>query len=533
MKNVTHKATATFGFALICLYVLASTLIVRPILAALSQSSQYQLTTHTLSPAGVTGVFQWIVMDSNGKSHVVYLNQQGNTDSKIEYVNNLTGTYGAVQDLAVDGSMASRPSIAISGNTLHVAYTAVNTTQLFYQQGTINGTTVTWSARQVISTGTGLYDGRVAADSQGNAHIVWLSRKCGASSSVANVYYRERFANGTLGPESAPIADCLGQDRPHVTVTSGGTVHVVFQHAGEAYYGRKESTGWTTQNISNNASNSTNPRIATNGTQLFYSWDNDTPGNVHDIFVKYSNDGGNTWSSPIGIGERVGNEADAFMSWNAGTNRMYIVWDDNTDGSGGRADIFAREMDTSGALTDPIRLTCDLGSSKSPIIATSGNQAEVVWQALVNGTWTVYGISAQIGNGLSTTGCAPVAPGLPTATPTPGGPASTNTPTVTPLPTYTPIPTDTPALTATPGCTNCYFRPPYLLDDEPKQEDYIFYIVFAAVYIMTIHFAIAISKEFKIHLMVACFVLGFVVGYFMKSLTVGFVVAIVLSLFLW
>lgn len=502
---------------------------------AISESIQYQTTAQNITPAGMRGVFPWVALDGNAKAHVVFLNQVG-TPSKIEYVNNLNGSFGAVQDLATDATSASRPSIIAVGNKLHVAYTANNNTQLFYQQGTINGTSVAWSTREAISTANGTYDGRIAVDNAGNVHFVWLDEACPSANN--NIRYRERFANGTLSALVTPMGNCaIVQDRPHIIVTSGGTPHIVFQHDRDVYYGRKDAAGWTTQNLTNTTGNTTNPRLATNGSILFTTWDDDAPSSSHDVFAQYSSDGGTTWSSPIGIAQTPGNGASAFMAWSPITNRIYIVFEDSTNGNGGKPEIYAREMDTSGSLSNTVRLTCEDGDSNLPIIATSGNQAQVVWQNSINATRQVFTVGAQISNGLSTASCALVPTDGPTATPTPGGgiPGATNTPTptATPLPTYTPIPTDTPAPTATPACTNCFFNSPIREDTEIKEEDIIFYVVASAVYIMTIHFAISIKKEFKLNLMVTCFVLGFVIGFFIHNLTFGFVAAIILSLFLW
>ncbi len=74
-------------------------------------------------------------------------------------------------------------------------------------------------------------------------------------------------------------------------------------------------------------------------------------------------------------------------------------------------------------------------------------------------------------------------------------------------------------------------------DDQPQEDyqdmDIIMYIIASTVYIMLIHFAIAITKEFKIFLMVSLFVLGGVIGIFMHSLQVGFIISVILTLFLW
>jgi hypothetical protein len=63
--------------------------------------------------------------------------------------------------------------------------------------------------------------------------------------------------------------------------------------------------------------------------------------------------------------------------------------------------------------------------------------------------------------------------------------------------------------------------------------DIALYIVFSAVYLMTIHLAIAIRDQFNIFLMTAFFVLGGVVGYFLGSYETGFAGAVIMSLLFW
>jgi hypothetical protein len=60
--------------------------------------------------------------------------------------------------------------------------------------------------------------------------------------------------------------------------------------------------------------------------------------------------------------------------------------------------------------------------------------------------------------------------------------------------------------------------------------DFVLYAIIAAVYIMVIHFALAIKKEFYLFLMIGCFVFGGVVGWWFESWEIGLIVAFTLSL---
>lgn len=63
--------------------------------------------------------------------------------------------------------------------------------------------------------------------------------------------------------------------------------------------------------------------------------------------------------------------------------------------------------------------------------------------------------------------------------------------------------------------------------------DFLLYIVFVAVYVLTIHFALAVKDGFNLYLMVTLFALGGFIGYWYSSYEMGFVVGVVLSLLFW
>lgn len=60
--------------------------------------------------------------------------------------------------------------------------------------------------------------------------------------------------------------------------------------------------------------------------------------------------------------------------------------------------------------------------------------------------------------------------------------------------------------------------------------DFLLYSIIATVYIMVIHFALAIKKEFYLFLMIGCFVFGAVIGWWYQSWETGLIVGIILSL---
>lgn len=63
--------------------------------------------------------------------------------------------------------------------------------------------------------------------------------------------------------------------------------------------------------------------------------------------------------------------------------------------------------------------------------------------------------------------------------------------------------------------------------------DLLTYVVISAIYIMIMHFAVGISQEFKLFVMIGIFIFGGVVGAYLQTYEFGLVLAIILSLIKW
>jgi hypothetical protein len=61
----------------------------------------------------------------------------------------------------------------------------------------------------------------------------------------------------------------------------------------------------------------------------------------------------------------------------------------------------------------------------------------------------------------------------------------------------------------------------------------LYYIGATLLYVMVIHFAMGIRKEFDVGLMITVFVIGFFIGVYLRALEAGFVFAVVTTLLLY
>ncbi len=203
------------------------------------------------------------------------------------------------------------------GGVLHLIYTLIDEAgndPVYYRQSADNG--ANWSARQLISNGGKSATPSMALDPTGNAHITWISNQCGEY----NVYYRARFANGTLSGVSKPKDACgTYQNRPSITF-AGGKPHIAFQHGtslgAEIYHGRLEGGQWINQNITTGDFNSQNPTLSSDGgNNLFFAWDENIDNSNHEILFKASFDGGVTWSAANRFTNNPGISSCPYISW--------------------------------------------------------------------------------------------------------------------------------------------------------------------------------------------------------------------------
>lgn len=98
----------------------------------------------------------------------------------------------------------------------------------------------------------------------------------------------------------------------------------------------------------------------------------------------------------------------------------------------------------------------------------------------------------------------------------------------TPGPTQTPTPTIDPTIFAlTPAAS------PSARSDTQQGITLFLYIILAAVFIMVIHFAMAIGNQFNLFLMSSLFIFSGIIGWWMHSYEGALVLGIILSLLFW
>jgi hypothetical protein len=133
-------------------------------------------------------------------------------------------------------------------------------------------------------------------------------------------------------------------------------------------------------NLSNNNGHSELPQVTASGNNLYVVWLDDTPGS-RDVFLRRSNDGGNTFDTKI-INLSKNNLQGGGGAFNlkitALANNLYVVWE-NTPENNGQI-FFSKSTDGGDTFSRPINLGNNTGFFGLPEIAVSkSNYVYVVW----------------------------------------------------------------------------------------------------------------------------------------------------------
>ena len=131
----------------------------------------------------------------------------------------------------------------------------------------------------------------------------------------------ERGFNGTQGPSWTP------------GIVNVSNAYVVWEDEtpGNNDIFFRASQGLGTINVSNNTGGSFNPQIATSGNNVYVTWTDNTPVGNFDIFFAVSNNNGTSFGTPINLSNNTGFSANPQIA--AIGSNVYVTWDDDTPGN--------------------------------------------------------------------------------------------------------------------------------------------------------------------------------------------------------
>jgi hypothetical protein len=260
------------------------------------------------------------VVTSGNNVYVTWQDRTPGNDDILFAVSNNNGTsFGTPINLSNNAGSSQQPQIAVSGTNVYVTWFDdtpgnVNIVNIFFAASNNNGTSFGPSINlsNNNNTGSSSTQQQIAA-SGSNVYVIWTDTTPG---NLLDILFRASNNNGTSF--GTPI------------------------------------------NLSNNAGSSQLPQIAASGSNVYVTWSDTTPGD-NDILFAVSNNNGTSFGTPINISTTPGG---SFFSQIAvsGTN-VYVTWEDNTPRNN---DIFV--ITNAQPFGIPINISNNPGSSTNPQI---------------------------------------------------------------------------------------------------------------------------------------------------------------------
>jgi len=214
-----------------------------------------------------------------------------------------------------------------------------------------------------------------------NVYVVWQN-------GTQNILFVRSTDGGQTFSEPANVSNSTrGVQDPQIS-SEGNNVYVVwreflsFPNRFDIFISMSTDGGQTfseADNIGNNPDDAFNPQISSQGNNVYVVWQNDiTTSDTTDIFVSFSQNGGQAFSDPFNLSNSTGDSENPQIS--SEVNNTYVVWQEDTDPPFGNRDIFFARSTDGGQTFNTKNISNNTGDSVNPQISVEGNNVYVVWQ---------------------------------------------------------------------------------------------------------------------------------------------------------
>ncbi|MDD5312833.1 MAG: exo-alpha-sialidase [Dehalococcoidia bacterium] len=325
--------------------------------------------------------------------HVVWFDSRDGND-EIYYRRSLDGgaTWGADTRLTDNSSVSDNPSIAVSGSNIHIAWydQRDGDAEIYYKRSLDGG--ATWGADTRLTDCLGNSYTPSIAVSGNTVHVAWHDERTPGNEEI---YYKRSTDGGTTWDPDTRLTNAAGTSALASIAVSGNNVHVAWQDNRdgnwEIYYTHSIDGGVNFDpgtRLTDAAGESKYPSIAVSGNNVHVAWHDERSGNLQ-IYYKRSFDGGTIWGADTQIVSSPGlSERPSIAVWG---NIVHITWQDNRGEYYPRWEIYyKRSIDGGTAWGAETRLSYAPDNSEVPVIAVSGNNVHVAWQDMRDGNYEIY-----------------------------------------------------------------------------------------------------------------------------------------------
>lgn len=195
-------------------------------------------------------------------------------------------------------SANSSPVLAMRNSFLYSIFSSNQESGGYYRIYFNRNSTGTWLATPFVlySTSAEVSQLSFAMASDGTGHVVWVEGQqlLLGPNAVKHGTFNVTAGTPTLG-NITTIYSTGTSSNPALTLDSNNKPHAGWSVSNEIRYSNKTGSSWSSStNLNNNAGVSQNPSILSNGTTIYATWHDNTPGN-YEIYYRVRT--GSSWSA--------------------------------------------------------------------------------------------------------------------------------------------------------------------------------------------------------------------------------------------
>ena len=229
---------------------------------------------------------------------------------------------------------------------------------------------------QLIVSGNNVYVGWI--DNNANSFKVFFTKSTDGGSTFETPF--------NLGNSSQQGADNLNM------MESNGKLYAIWQSTTSSgsviYFSKSADEGNTFSSpskVSLVGTDSAFPKIAVSGDHVYAVWLERIEQNVTNVAFAKSDDGGDSFGSPIAITTHSGTSGLPQIS--ADANNVYLLWEDN---SLGNFDVFFAKSTDMGNTFNPVKnISSNTGQSGTPKMVSAGNNIAISWMDDSSGSYNI------------------------------------------------------------------------------------------------------------------------------------------------
>ena len=222
--------------------------------------------------------------------------------------------------------------------------------------------------------------------SNNNVYVVWREF---VTPDNAEIFFAASYDNGKTFSTPINISNTPENSFDPQLITEGNNVYVVWREEvtidnNEIFFTASNNNGQTftdpPDNLSNTPESSFDPKISSEGSNVYIIWEEEITPSNSEIFFTASNNNGQTFTDPPdNLSNSPLNSRDPQIS-NRGNN-VYVVWTEVV-ALAQNSEIFFTASNNNGDTfsTPPDNLSQKSGFSRNPQIANEANNVYVVWE---------------------------------------------------------------------------------------------------------------------------------------------------------